>query len=148
MPTYLLKFERYIQEAAWKRVRAKDLDTAMAKAMEVDTDELEWADEEETTHPRLYGVFDGCKKGLVSVETQHRQDTSWTAVDLRDQWGKAPLTNEQLAQMNTVLKLWLLAMENVPPVFANDSVGLRWFYLKPWDLDPTDAGCILNGEGM
>lgn len=146
MPTFLLKFERYIQEAAWKRVRAKDLDAAMAKAMDVDTHELDWADEGESTHPRLYGVFDGRKHALVNVETEHRHDTSWTAVDLRYQWGRAPLTDKQLVQMNTSLKQWLVAMQNVPPVFANDSVCSRWFYLAPWDHDPTDADCNLTGE--
>lgn len=143
MPIYNLKFECYVQHAAWKKIRAKSLEQAMAKAMLMDFEDLEWVEEDEApTSPRLYGVFDSENNQLVSVELGHLFDTSWTAADLREQWGRKPLSDEELTQMNAALKQWLLAMRHVPPAFGGELSGAKWVHLYPWDVD----GSSRNGN--
>ena len=92
MKNFSLKFERYVQEAAWVNVKAISLAEAMAMAAQVDTDELDWEIEgTDPTDARLYGVVEGrIEKGnwVARVELEHVFGVpTWFSEDLCDQWG-------------------------------------------------------------
>ena len=91
MATFKLKYERYVQEAAWVEVKADSLAEAMAMAWELDSDELDWEEECLVEGERLYGVVEGPieeDNWVAKVNLEHVLGAiTWFNEDLRQQWG-------------------------------------------------------------
>lgn len=86
-PSFTLKFERYVQEAAWVEVKAHTLAQAMAMASELDSNELDWEEECPVDGVRLYGVFNKKREVLAKVDLSGLFGVpTWFDTDLRCQW--------------------------------------------------------------
>lgn len=91
MKSFNLKFERYVQEAAWVKVKAKSLADAIAKAAEADRNNLDWEEECLVEGDRLFGVIEGrIESGnwVAQVELNHLFGVpTWFSEDLIAQCG-------------------------------------------------------------
>lgn len=129
MAKFIVRFERYRQEAASIEVEAEDLDSALAYAAALDEDEHRadfcWEDEDEVTRRRIFGVEDAESGYWLAQVRMPVYGPTWFSVCLANQWKNRGQPYDVEAAI-TIARDRVKLVSTWPPCMGEDDPLSAW----------------------